>query len=140
MNGINFKLNKMEIEKAKAEKYQDLFDLFWQEHNLIMTISEMDEVIAEVNKIQQNTLTLESKVDNRPMAIRLREFYGLKGMNVSNEAIKYTLEYVRTEIKQRLDNEKRLREGIDKLIDSMVGTHSVMTTPTMNYLQNLLNQ
>ena len=36
------------IIKEEADKYQELFNFFSQEHNLTLTISEMDEIIREV--------------------------------------------------------------------------------------------
>jgi len=35
--------------KEEADKYQELFNFFSQEHNLTLTISEMDEIIREVD-------------------------------------------------------------------------------------------
>ena len=42
-----------------ADKYQDLFNLLNQEHNLIPTISEMNEIIEESLKIAQNNNALD---------------------------------------------------------------------------------
>ena len=36
-----------------AEKYQEFFDFMYQNHNLILTISEMDEVILEAKKVDE---------------------------------------------------------------------------------------
>ncbi len=35
-----------------ADRYQDFFNFLNQEHNLILTISEMDEIISEVGKFK----------------------------------------------------------------------------------------
>lgn len=42
------------IPREIADKYQDLFNLLNQEHDLILTISEMDEIILEVQKLVEN--------------------------------------------------------------------------------------
>jgi hypothetical protein len=41
----------MDIQKEEADKYQGLFNLMSKEHNLTLTISEMDEIIREAQKI-----------------------------------------------------------------------------------------
>lgn len=43
---------KTEQEIKEAEKYQDFFNFLHEEHNLIPTISEMDEIIFQAKKIQ----------------------------------------------------------------------------------------
>ena len=45
---------RRDIVKEIADKYQGFFDFMIQEHNLILTISEMDEIINESNKLQEN--------------------------------------------------------------------------------------
>jgi len=42
---------KMDIQRETADKYQGLFNLMSKEHNLILTISEMDEIIIEAQKV-----------------------------------------------------------------------------------------
>ena len=41
----------MDIHRKKAEQYQGLFNLMSKEYNLILTISEMDEIIIEAQKV-----------------------------------------------------------------------------------------
>lgn len=41
----------MDIQREVADKYQGLFNLMSKEHNLILTISEMDEIIIEAQKV-----------------------------------------------------------------------------------------
>jgi hypothetical protein len=40
-----------DIPREIAEEYQDFFNFLSQEHNLILTISEMNEVIFEAQKL-----------------------------------------------------------------------------------------
>ncbi len=40
---------KQETIEEVAEHYQELFNFFSQEHNLILTISEMDEIVHAAN-------------------------------------------------------------------------------------------
>jgi len=40
-----------DIQKELAEDYQEFFNFLNQEHNLILTISEMDEVVFEAQKL-----------------------------------------------------------------------------------------
>lgn len=53
-----------------AEQYQGLFNLMSKEHGLILTISEMDEIIKEARKVsdvdskcQQENAAFKEKVD-----------------------------------------------------------------------------
>lgn len=41
------------LGKDTADKYQGLFNFFSQEHDLTLTISEMDEVITEVENFKE---------------------------------------------------------------------------------------
>ena len=43
----------MSIIRQEADKYQDLFNFLNKEHDLILTISEMNDIISEVEKFQQ---------------------------------------------------------------------------------------
>ena len=47
---IKLKL-KMDTQKETAEKFQPLFELMLNEHNLILTISEMEDIIIVVQKV-----------------------------------------------------------------------------------------
>lgn len=38
------------VHREVADSYQPLFNFFSQEHNLILTITEMDEIVLEVQK------------------------------------------------------------------------------------------
>lgn len=40
-----------DIPREIAEDYQEFFDFLNQEHNLILTISEMDELVFEAQKL-----------------------------------------------------------------------------------------
>lgn len=57
----------MDIHREVADKYQGLFNLMSKEHNLILTISEMDEIIIEaqkvVNKNSSNPVLCDSGCD-----------------------------------------------------------------------------
>ena len=41
----------MEIQKETAEKFQPLFEIMLNEHDLILTISEMEDIIIVVQKV-----------------------------------------------------------------------------------------
>jgi len=43
----------MLIDTELADKYQEFFNFMNQEHNLILTVSEMNEIIYEANKLQE---------------------------------------------------------------------------------------
>ena len=43
-----------DIPRDIADKYQNLFNLLNQEHGLILTVSEMDEIILEVQNLVKN--------------------------------------------------------------------------------------
>lgn len=43
----------MDIVREMADKYQDFFDFMYQEHNLILTIDEMNEIVYEVEKLKK---------------------------------------------------------------------------------------
>lgn len=42
----------MEIVREMASKYQDFFNFMSQEHDLILTIDEMNEIVYEVEKLK----------------------------------------------------------------------------------------
>jgi len=58
----------MDTQRQIADHYQGLFNLMSNEHNLILTISEMDEIIIEaqrvVNKISSKPLLAVSGCDH----------------------------------------------------------------------------
>lgn len=45
------------IERNVADEYQGLFNLLSKEHNLILTISEMDEIIREAQKVKSKSIS-----------------------------------------------------------------------------------
>lgn len=51
MSSIEFKLNITDIQKEVADQYQGLFNLMAKKHKLILTISEMDDIIIEAQKV-----------------------------------------------------------------------------------------
>ncbi len=42
----------MYINTEIADKYQDFFNFFSQEHNLILTIEQMQEILSEAQKLE----------------------------------------------------------------------------------------
>jgi len=42
---------KMDTQKETAKKFQSLFELMLNEHNLILTKSEMEDIIIVVQKV-----------------------------------------------------------------------------------------
>lgn len=45
-----------------ADQYQDFFNFMSQEHDLILTISEMEEIRFEVEKLNEKLTSLESLI------------------------------------------------------------------------------
>ena len=43
----------MDIVREIADKYQDFFNFMIQEHDLILTIDEMNEIVSEVEKLKK---------------------------------------------------------------------------------------
>ena len=41
------------MDTEKAETYQEFYNFFSQEHNLILTISEMNEILVEAKKLEE---------------------------------------------------------------------------------------
>ena len=48
-------MSKINIEQA--DKYQEFFNFMKQEHNLLLTIDEMDEILKEAEKLRENLCT-----------------------------------------------------------------------------------
>jgi len=48
---IKFRKNKMDTQQEMTKEFQPLFDLMLDEHNLILTISEMEDIIIAVQKV-----------------------------------------------------------------------------------------
>ena len=42
----------MDINREIADNYQDFFNFFCQEHNLILTIEMMNEILTESKKLE----------------------------------------------------------------------------------------
>ena len=61
----------MNIQREIADQYQGLFNLMSKEHNLILTISEMDEIIIEAQKV----VKLYSQT---PVSVSVCDFIGCK--------------------------------------------------------------
>ena len=49
-------LKIMNIPQTIADKYQDFFNFMNQEHDLILTIDEMNEIVSEVEKLKKNLI------------------------------------------------------------------------------------
>lgn len=54
-----------DLIKEDAYKYQDFFSFMSKEHNLILTVSEMDEIIIQSQKLVGN-LSKPDKEDATP--------------------------------------------------------------------------
>lgn len=63
---LKFDKETTDIPREIADTYQDLFNLMSNEHNLILTISEMDEIIHETQKIINNINNMAKKMKNLP--------------------------------------------------------------------------
>ena len=46
----------LNIQQEIAQCYQPLFDIMQQEHGVILTVGEMDEIIKAATKVIHNTL------------------------------------------------------------------------------------
>ena len=46
----------MNTDFEQAERYQELFNLMCEEHGLTLTMTEMDDIISEVEKLQQSSI------------------------------------------------------------------------------------
>jgi hypothetical protein len=46
----------MKRDFEQAERYQELFNLMSKEHGLTLTMTEMDDIISEVEKLQQSSI------------------------------------------------------------------------------------
>ena len=53
---INTKIILMKRDFEQAERYQELFNLMSKEHGLTLTMTEMDDIISEVEKLQQSSI------------------------------------------------------------------------------------
>ena len=58
--------NPMYINTEIADKYQEFFNFMNQEHGLILTISEMDEIVTEAQNLVR-------KFDKEPIIIELKK-------------------------------------------------------------------
>lgn len=47
--------------KKEAEKYQEFFNFFQQEYDIILTVSEMKEIVSEAQKLVENIVRMENK-------------------------------------------------------------------------------
>lgn len=75
------------IPREIADKYQDLFNLLNQEHDLILTISEMDEIILEVQKLVENFSIAPVSLDEQSEAAVCTHCYGT-GKDHGDESMK----------------------------------------------------
>lgn len=57
----------MDIHREKADKYQGLFNLMNNEHGLILTITEMDEIIIEAQKVVNKNFDLADVRKSSPL-------------------------------------------------------------------------
>ena len=46
----------MKVPITTADKYQEFFDFMYQEHGLILTIDEMNEIVSEVEKLKKKLI------------------------------------------------------------------------------------
>ena len=65
----------MDTQQETAEKFQSLFELMLNEHDLILTISEMEDIIIVVQKVLKNMKKIKLfKVLNKDMTTRFQKF------------------------------------------------------------------
>jgi hypothetical protein len=53
---LQTKIILMKRDFEQAERYQELFNLMSKEHGLTLTMTEMDDIISEVEKLQQSSI------------------------------------------------------------------------------------
>ena len=56
LSGAEILTNIMNIPKTIADKYQNFFNFMNQEHDLILTIDEMNEIVSEVEKLKDKLI------------------------------------------------------------------------------------
>jgi flagellar biosynthesis regulator FlbT len=78
----------MYINRELADKYQEFFSFMSQEHNLILTVSEMDEILSEAKK-------LESKLSQHDVSGEFTAFRKLVKRRIGSEIFKEIEEEVK---------------------------------------------
>ena len=73
----------MLIDTELADKYQDFFNFMNQEHDLILTGSEMNEILSEANKLQEKLNQSEQLKD---FAEKVNKYYN-GGCGTADELI-----------------------------------------------------
>jgi hypothetical protein len=77
-----------DIPREIAEDYQEFFDFLNQEHNLILTISEMDELVFEAQKLVKK---LSLGVVSNNEAIEMKKLQKQHIINIMQEDEKLKL-------------------------------------------------
>ena len=99
----------MIINTEIADKYQEFFDFFSQEHNLILTIEEMQEILSESQK-------LESKLSQHDVSGSLPTDEHLKFAEwcISNGVTTY---YNENDGERYIDNDKEIFFDISQIYE-----------------------
>jgi len=63
-----------DLQREEADRYQSLFNLLNQEHGLILTISEMDDIIIECAKIFNQRVSKKAKQVELVLPFTSQEF------------------------------------------------------------------
>ena len=86
--------NIMNIPKTIADKYQNFFNFMNQEHDLILTIDEMNEIVSEVEKLKEKLIEDEEdyltqkEIENTERNMNLISFFAEHFHNETGNEIK----------------------------------------------------
>jgi Ca2+-binding EF-hand superfamily protein len=58
----------MHINKELADKYQEFFNFFSQEHNLTLCLSEMHEILLEAKKLESKLREYHEEVEKTALS------------------------------------------------------------------------
>lgn len=82
----------VELQNEYQNKYQGIFNLLSKEHNLTLLVTEMDEIIREVNKISSREQELEECLrkchTGYTMLRSILNQYKIGGVDVADETLK----------------------------------------------------
>lgn len=73
-----------DLTRENADKYQDFFNFMTQEHNLTLTVSEMDEILYEAQALVKKL----NKPDVEPSLLSCKNCNGYYGININHKCFK----------------------------------------------------
>lgn len=109
-----------DIQKEIADKYQEFFNFMNQEHELILTIEEMDEIVFEAQRLVKN-LTIPDVVGQSKQLVcsckkPKRYIYGVRqcekcGKKLPTAVCMFSLRNYRTNLIKRDKDEKSKKDS-----------------------------